>query len=372
MFDDERPPCEGRRQKRIAALGVIPGPKNRMSRTKLVRSLSTSSVLTLLAAGLAAQPHVGSTDSGAAPTLPSSEALQRGKLEAHASRYILGPGDALLINVLEADEIPSGPILIDTGGRVSLPMVGHIRAAGLTTEQFAVALTEELLEYIRRPQIAVSVAEFRSQPVSVIGAVGKPGVHYLRGPKTLAEVLSLAEGLRDDAGHRVQVTRRREWGPIPIAGASDDSTGQFSIAEIDLDAVIEGHGPEQNLFVLPHDVVSVPRAETVYVVGAVQRAGGFVLKEREEGSVLQALSLAGGLDRNAAPARARILRAASGGLERSELPIDLKRIMAGKSADVPLRPDDVLFVPRSGAKIAAGKVAEAALRAMTGVIIWRR
>ena len=186
--------------------------------------------------------------------------------------------------------------------------------AGLSVEQLEAALTARLKEYLQDPVVTVSVSEFRSQPVSVLGAVNNPGVHQIRGRKTLFEVISEAGGLKNEAGNAIKITRRKEFGPIPLAGAAADPSGEFTVAEISVKSVMEARNPQENIQVQPNDVISVPRAELVYVIGAVKRAGGFVLSEREQISVLQALSMAEGLDRVASAPNARILRAAGGGV----------------------------------------------------------
>lgn len=214
--------------------------------------------------------------------------------ETVQASYRLGPDDQLLIRALDAEEISDKPIRIDVSGFVRLPMVGRVRATGLTVEEFENELKDRLRVYIKDPQVAVMVTEFRSQPVSVIGAVSRPGIVQLEGRKTLVEVLSLAGGLTADAGYRVKITRRLEFGRIPLPSAADDPTAQYSVAEVELQSVMQARNPQENVLVQPFDVISVPRAELVYVMGQVKKAGGFVLRDRETMSVLQALSLAEG------------------------------------------------------------------------------
>jgi polysaccharide export outer membrane protein len=287
------------------------------------------------------------------------------------STYVLGPEDQISIWALDAEEINNKPVVIGATGHINLPLVGRVRAAGLTVEQLEAEITAKLKTYIEDPKVSVTVAEFRSQPVSVIGAVNSPGVHQLRGRKTLVEILSMAGGIRNDAGNTVKITRRLEWGRVPLATAKEDATGQFSVAEVNLRDVMEASKPEENILIRPQDVISVPRAEMIYVIGEVPRSGGFVLNERETLSVLQALSLAGGLGRTAAPHNARILRASAGSPKRAEIPVDLKKILAGKKPDVPLEPEDILFVPSSTGKTVALRSLEAALSVGTGVAVWR-
>jgi polysaccharide export outer membrane protein len=304
--------------------------------------------------------------------LAAQSGVVRAPTSGASSEYVLGPGDQIVVHAPDIDEIGEKSAVIDARGFVSLPLAGRVHAGGLTVAQAESEIAGQLKTYVRAPQISVSVAEYRSQPVSVLGAVASPGVHQLQGRKTLIEILSMAGGLRADAGHAIKITRRREWGRIPLATASDDSTGQFSVAEVSVTSVMEAKNPQENIVICPHDVISVPRAEMVYVIGAVKRAGGFVLNEKENMTVLQALSLAEGLERTAAPKGARILRRAGGSAPRVEVPVDLGRIIAGKSGDVALRAEDILFVPVSAARSATVRGLEAAVEIGTGIVIWRR
>ncbi len=288
------------------------------------------------------------------------------------STYVLGPDDQLAVRVLDAEEIGDKPVRIDMSGFLRLPLAGRIHASGLTVEQLETAIAARLKEFVKQPDVSVSVTEFRAQPVSVLGAVRTPGVHQVRGTKTLYEVLSLAGGLNPDAGSSIKITRRKSAGLIPLPTAHDDSTGEFQVATVDVKSVMEAQNPSENIAVLPDDVVSVPKADLVYVIGAVRKSGGFVLSEKEKMSVLQALSLAEGLDRGAAPKDARILRPVPESENRQEISVNLKQILDGKSGDVSLLANDILFVPASGAKNAFTRGVEAAIQIGTGVAIYHR
>jgi polysaccharide export outer membrane protein len=288
------------------------------------------------------------------------------------SDYVLGSGDQIIVRAMDVDEINDKPILIDMSGFVRLPVVGRIKVGGLTIAQLETELAQRLNRYVKKPDVSVSVAEFHSQPVSVIGSVRTPGIQQVQGRKTLVEMLSLAGGLDATAGNSLRITRRLEWGQIPLAGAVNDPSGQYSIAEVSLKSILEARNPEQNILVKPNDVISVPRAETVYVVGQVQKAGGFVLNDREQVTVLQALSMAGGLDKSAKPQNAKLLRRPPEGTSRTEIAVDLRKILDGKTSDVPMQPDDILFVPSSTAQKAGLRALEAAVQIGTGIVIWRR
>ena len=321
---------------------------------------------------------VRAQDLPAAPTfetgpaaLGSAEPSANPETDATRSAYILGPGDEITVKTIEAEQVSTEALRVDLGGFVSLPLIGRVRVAGRTLEQLEAELVERLRFYVREPRVSVGISHFRSQPVSVIGAVNKPGVHQLEGRKTLIEMLSLAGGLRGDAGHELKITRRIEWGVIPLAGAESDPSGRFSTAEVNLQAVMEARNPAENVLIMPHDVISVPRAEMVYVIGGVHRSGGFVLNERESITVLQALALAGGLRATAKRKATKILRRAEAGAQRVEIAVNLNDIMAGASLDVPLEREDILFVPNSGGKVAIRRVAEAGVSMGTGMMIWR-
>jgi len=292
--------------------------------------------------------------------------------EEYRSTYVLGPDDQIAIRVLDVDEIGSTPLRIDSEGNIRLPYVGRVHAEGVTVEGLQSEVTARLKTYMHDPDVTVSISEFRSQPVSVLGAVRNPGVHQLQGRKTLVEMLSLAGGLDTAAGPTVKITRQRQWGRIPLRNAWEDSTGQFTVAHVSVKAILEASSPEENILIRPHDVISVPRAEMVYVAGQVSKAGGFVLNERESISVLEALTLAGGADRLAAPQHSRILRRSPSGPDRTEIPVDLRKILQGKGEDIAMQPDDILFVPDSVPKRGAIRALEVAVQTGSGILIWRR
>jgi polysaccharide export outer membrane protein len=285
--------------------------------------------------------------------------------------YVLGPDDLISLRVTDGAELSDKPVRIDTNGYVRLPMLDRVRAGGLTTEQLVAALTERLKPFLHKPEVSVNILEFRSQPVSVIGCVKLPGVHQLQGSKTLIEVLSLAGGLSDDAGYTIKITRENGQGYLRLPHAVDDPSGRFQMAEVRVASLLEAKDPSQNVTVFAHDVISVPRGELIYVTGEVQRSGGFVLREKESMSVLQALSLAGGIGSAAAAKDSRILRAQAGS-SRMEIPVDLKKMLSGQSEDLALKPDDILFIPSSVPKKFAVRSIEAAVQMATGVVIWRR
>ncbi len=289
------------------------------------------------------------------------------------AEYVLSPEDVVVIRASDAEELSDKPMRIDSSGYLRLPLVGNVRAEGLTLDQLETELATRLGKHIRKPRVSVSLVEHPSQTVSVIGAVRSPGVHQLQSGKTLVEVLSLAGGISPEAGYRAKITRPLKWGRIPLANAQDDPTGQFSVGEVLLKEILEAKNPAQNIVIRPQDIVSVPLAQRIYVIGEVRKPGGFTLHEEERISILQALSLAEGLARTAGAKNSKILRPSPGGnSERTEIAINVQKILQGKAPDLQLQQEDILFVPNNAPKSAALRGVEAAIGIGSALVIYRR
>jgi polysaccharide biosynthesis/export protein len=313
--------------------------------------------------GVPINSPIPSTAADAAATAPSAA-------PTNVTSYVLGPEDQITVRVFAANDIPNKPVQIDNDGTVTLPMIGQVHAAGLTVEQLQDNLVAAYKKYFKDPQVTVQVNDFRSQPVSVAGNVTTPGVVQLRGNRNLMEVIGQAGGLRADAGDSVLITRNLSEGPIPVAGAFTDPTGKFSVAHINIRSIMSGKDPEANIQIKPHDVITVPRARLVYVLGNVGRPGGYVMTENETMSLTQAIALAGGWNKTAALSSARILRA-DGGSTRQQISANVKKIMENKAPDLQMRPDDILYIPNSMTKVIGARGAEEGINVGTGVLIWR-
>lgn len=284
---------------------------------------------------------------------------------------ILGPGDEIVLHVVDLDDISDKPIRIDPNGFIDLPLAGRIEAGGLTLEQLKATLSAKLVKYINQPRISINLTDNQSRPVSVIGSVNSPGVHQLQGPRRLIEVISLAGGVRADAGSNVIVTRQAAWGKLPLSDVTVDKTAGFSTATLKLDDLLGSKNPADNILIFPNDVISIPKADLVYVVGDVKKAGGFQLSSHSSMTVLQALSLSEGFGPSASPKSAKIMRPTGPDVKTmDEIPVNLEKIFQGKSPDVALYANDILFIPNSVAKSSARRVAEALLQAGTTVAIY--
>ncbi|HLX43916.1 MAG TPA: polysaccharide biosynthesis/export family protein [Bryobacteraceae bacterium] len=281
--------------------------------------------------------------------------------------YLLSTDDEITIHSLQAKEISDKPFRVDQAGDVNLPMLGRIHVAGSNANQAETLIHDKLKTFYVDPDVAIDITARHTEPASVIGAVGAPGTHQIQGRVTLLDLLSQAGGVRTDAGAVIKITRQGAYGPIPHPSAHHVDPDS-SVAEISLRNLLDVRDPTDNITILPHDVVSIPPAEIVYVVGNVKHAGGFPLGGKTDVSVLQALALAEGLDRFAAPRSARILRRGNGtAADRQDITLDVQRILDGKSEDISLHPNDVLFIPNSRSKTIAFRTIEAAIQLGIGM-----
>ncbi len=302
--------------------------------------------------------------------LPAQSTL--GRRPGAATEYVLGAGDQVVLHVTDMEEVSDKPLIVDPDGFIDLPVAGRIEAGGLTLVQLKALVAEKLARYINDPSVTVNLNRSGSQPVSVIGEVNAPGVQQLAGERRLLEVLSLSGGLKADAGPNVLVTRQPRFGGINSTHARMDPSTGYTVATFSLDDLTSSRAPEDNIVIEPNDVISIPKAELIYVVGDVKKAGGFQLSTHPTLSLTKAISLAEGLAPDNAASRARILRTAPGGDGTlREIPIDVKKIFEGKAPDVQLMADDVLFIPHSGGRVFARRAAETALGLTTGLLIYR-
>ena len=329
----------------------------------------------LFAADSNPQPPKDSNVTTTAPPSSSSSKLDDQKPSAPSAPvdplYRLGPGDEIKVQQANAEELDGKTARIDAQGSVNLPMAGRVQLGGLTLEEAQSAIASKLSELLLRPDPVVSITEYRSQTVSVLGSVNTPGVIPLQGRKTLMETISQAGGLRQDAGSEVEITRRMANGPIPARNEWLDPSGQFSIAKIDLTQLMAGKTPQENITVMPNDVISVPRTEVIYVAGNVHKPGGYPLGADSKISVIQAISLAEGLAPQSSAKNAKIFRPRGDTADKEEIPVNVAGILSGKTPDVDLQPRDILFIPDSASKRAGVRAVEAALQAAVGVAIWR-
>jgi polysaccharide export outer membrane protein len=324
--------------------------------------------------------YVSAQDSGrVAPILPK---VQQPGVTAPAAvdaqEYVISADDVLDVYILDVPEL-SRTYRVGQSGQLAFPLLPKpLNAAGMTLDEFSLALTNELKSSgtISDPHVNVSVKESRMHSISITGAVKNPQIYPLLGRTKLLFVLSQAGGISDDAGNVIKITRGGATNQAlrPVAGGPAGGPADTPpTISINLNELLSSSNAALNVDVYPGDWVTVPPAGVIYVVGAVNRSGGFVLNtSREHMTVLQAVALAEDVKATAQREHSMIIRRdLSKPGERQEIAVNLKKILSGKMPDVPMEPNDILFIPDSSGKKALRRGAEAAIQIATGLALFR-
>jgi polysaccharide export outer membrane protein len=262
--------------------------------------------------------------------------------------YRIGPDDLLQITIYnipeqEARATPRTVMLrVSQEGAIVVPLIGEVQVKGMTIADVQSQLAKRYSKYIRNPQVGVLVSEYR-QRVSVMGAVQKPGVFELTGPKTVMDGLALAGGITERAGNQVHVYRQ-------------DEKGNRQSIVIDLMTLANHNGvimddknsQAVNMALQAGDVVNVPQTGMFFVDGAVGKPGSYALGRNY--TLSQALATAGGVNPELADYSAVSINRRSGPERMETITVDLNGVMAGTKNDPQVRPDDVILVPMSGFK----------------------
>lgn len=348
--------------------------------------------------------------------------------------YVIGSGDVLDIEVFDVKEL-SREVRVSQTGSIGIPLVPvRLHVAGLTELQAEQKIAEvlEANGLVTHAEVSVSVKERKSKPITVVGAVPRPMVYQADRPVTLLEVLAEAGGVANDAGDTVIVVRpaqevQTDSPEPPAIGLEDPHLGTFpensskanapeqaappagsaksastktpsdpqsaspsdqsaasahspvssdppplsNTMTINLNDLMETGDTKNNIALQAGDIITVPHAGIVYVLGAVNRSGGYVLaNDRSQLTTLKILSLAGGLTRTAKSDHAVIVRKDNQG-QQHEVAVDLKKVLNRKAEDLQLQPSDILYVPESGAKQALLRTIEFGIALGSGVALYR-
>jgi polysaccharide export outer membrane protein len=278
-----------------------------------------------------------------AKTATPAENLVAG-LAGNDDRYRIGFQDVLDIQVFQHanlnQRVPVSPNGTITLFRLDRPIVAVCK----TERELATELVAAYkAKFIRDPQVNVVVAEQKSQTVSVIGAVEKPGSQHINRRVHLLELLAMAGGPNKESGTRLIVARTGSSSNCKLT--AEDEPGEVSVVSFKVRDVQEG---KKTFWMQPGDVVSVLDADIVYVYGNVNQQGA--LKVRERITLTQAIASAEGLKSAARKDKIRVFRQSADGLEREELVFDLNKINSGKTPDPFLEPNDIVAVSEDKAK----------------------
>ena len=315
-------------------------------------------VLGLLQAALAQNSSPQSTthqgDSAKEPSETVAQPLpvppeQKTTSQATSPGLVIGPGDDLEITVYGAPDL-SGHTRVSADGNISMPLIGYVRIAGLSSSEAEAAIEAQLRQnsVVNNPQVSVYVKEYTSSGISVAGEVAKPGFYSALGPHRLFDVLQAAGGPTDKAANKVLISHRGQGDATTVYISKDPA--EMAASNIDLE---------------PGDTVVVPKAGIVFILGEVTRPGGYVLNSTGGITVLQIVAVAGGPTHVAAAGKTRLLRRAENGFQEQR--IDLKKLLRGKAHDVAVRDEDILFIPSSAIKTALNASALVAVAASTAI-----
>jgi len=318
--------------------------------------------------GWAQQDAASSPAGSTVPALPVSQAAARTNPDSakasqsgaaagavaiadqSSSLLRLGPGDLLEVGVYNVPELAT-KARIGNSGDIYLPLIDYVHVGDLTVEE-AQALIQKRLEdggFVRNAHVTIFLDESASQGVTILGEIAKPGLYPALGERKLYDMISVAGGFTPSAGRKISIIRQHSEVPITVnlpRNLADDL--------------------QDNVEILPGDTITVPRAPIIYVVGDVGRPAG-LLVDNGTLTVLQALALAGGANKTAKLGGVRIIRKGPEGMTETKVP--LKKMLEAKVPDITLEADDILFVPLSGARVAAGTGFNAAVAAASGLAI---
>lgn len=301
------------------------------------------------------------------------------------AEYRVGPGDLLSMRVFGLPQFDQS-MRISNSGKIHVRYVGVLTVQGMTVGRIEEEVARELRErrLVNDPWVRIQVDEFHAQPIFVIGEVNVPGQLMVTGEMRLLDVISRAGGLKQTAGEEALLIRRRGLSPAVIGGFSQEggtAQGQRSQAEgqvsaesparsaepvedgsrikINLAQLTEGSRPELNMRVQGGDIFYVPtmRQQVIYIIGEVKWPGAYILpRVYDDITATKALAYAGGVTRRTARSgKAFIVRYDKNG-KIQPVPLDITATIKGKLPDIPVMPNDIIFVPRSVAKMTGYKI----------------
>ncbi|MEA3545873.1 MAG: SLBB domain-containing protein [Thermodesulfobacteriota bacterium] len=240
------------------------------------------------------------------------------------TEYMVGDGDVLQITVYDNADLDT-VVRIDSGGSIQYPLIGQVKLSGLTVSQVIKELELLLADgYLIAPQVSVFIQEYRSKKIVIMGQINTPGIYELSGSTSLLELISMAGGLREDAGDKLTVNRK----------LSKDGLKQ-EVIQIDLKRLLEYGDLNQNVMMMDRDSIFISKAGMFYVTGEVEKPDAY--KYDEGATVLKVISMAGGFTKIASKGKVRIIRTVDG----------KEQILEKVSMQEPIFPDDVIVVPQS-------------------------
>ena len=316
-----------------------------------LRSALSAQLLLLVALSITAQKPADtpSTTASAAATAnqTATPRVENPFASGKEEPYRIGPGDVLDIRILNRPNLSREAVRVEGNGTIRMPLIdGPIQAACFTESELAKEIATSYLKFYRNPQVDVFIKEFKSSQVAVIGFVGEQGRYQLQRRIRLLELLTYAKGTATNAGQVINVIHSPTAKRCNQNNADNDSPAS-EVATFKLSDTLIGLD-EANPYLENGDIVYLPPADEVYVVGDVLAPRTIPLKEPI--TISRAIAMAGGLGKDSKKDKVRIVRQEHGSSTKQEIIVDLGAIEKKKAEDVALLPNDIVDVPTSGAK----------------------
>lgn len=260
-------------------------------------------------------------------------------------RYRIGPGDVLDIRILNRPQLSRDSIRVEGNGMIRMPLIeAEIKAACQTEGELAKEISTRYAKFYKNLQVDVFIKEYRSKEVAVIGAVNDQSRFQLQRRVRLLELLTYAKGPSTRAGQTINIVHSTASSPCQ---ENEDDAGSAAFSSYKLSDVMQGD-PKSNPFLEAGDIVTVPEADQVYIVGNVYMP--LTIPLREPITLTRAIAMAGGLKQDTRKDKIRVLRQEPGSAIRKEIMVDLYAIEKKRSEDVALAPNDIVDVPASAGK----------------------
>jgi polysaccharide export outer membrane protein len=267
------------------------------------------------------------------------------------SRYVVSPGDLLEISVYGVPDLTQRA-RVNTDGDVNLPLVNYVHVGGLHLEDAQSTIEQALRagNYVKNPHVTLLVTEYGSG-AELLGEVAHPGIYPVLGQRRLYDLFSAAGGTTSAAGRTVTIANRA------------NNTQRTVLLTNDPQKIMDA-----DVWVYQGETVFVPHAGVIYVVGEVLQPSSFVMENKTEYTALRAIAIAHGPTKLAKLSSATIVRRNGDGVQ--QIPVALDKIAQSKAPDVPLQPEDILYVPTNKGKEVGMQAVQIAIGLATTAAIW--
>ena len=247
---------------------------------------------------------------------------------------LIGPGDLVGVSVFDTPEMTQD-VRVSDAGTIRLQLIGDVNVGGQTPAAAAKTIEDALISHqiMKAPQVSVRIKDYVTQDVSVLGQVKNPGPYQITTPQTVLKVIAMAGGLSEDADRKITIQRHND----------PNQKVDYYLANNADQAV------QTSVMVNPGDMVVVPRAPIVYIMGDVGRPGGYAIATNDSKlTMLQLVAMAGSTNKTSKSTLRLIRKSADG--QQKEIPVQLAAIQKGKQPDIPLQQGDIVYVPFSWMK----------------------